>query len=107
MSNFISGLQNKSPRARFFIAVAMTVLIMTAILYIWFNSFRNSLSGSFEVKNQANVSQQIESQKYEKSFFGSLSGFFEDIDIDVSRLSDLKKSAKGLFGEFSNSLADE
>ena len=87
--SFLTDLQNKPLRTRWFIAIVFTFVIMSAVVYFWYNSLQNVLSGSFKVANQSNITSKNTTQE---SFLSSLKGLFGDLSIDTSRLKEIKAS---------------
>ena len=69
---------------------------MSAVVYFWYNSLQNVLSGSFEVANQSNITSKNTNQE---SFFSSLKGLFGDLSIDTSRLKEIRASVPS-FSDF-------
>jgi len=69
---------------------------MSAVVYFWYNSLQNVLSGSFKVANQSNITSKNTTQE---SFLSSLKSLFGDLSIDTSRLKEIKASAPS-FSDF-------
>ncbi len=98
--SFLNELQNKPLRTRWLIVIVLTIIIMSAVGYFWYVSLRNVLSGSFEVTpNQEKVAQKNDNQE---SFLGSLKSLFGDLDIDTSRLKEIRASMPKFSDFFNN-----
>jgi len=102
--SFFEDLQIKSLRTRWLIAILTMVVLMAGIIYFWYASFKNLLSGSFEVKNQEKISVSQETEP--EGFLSSLKGLLSDLSIDISRWKEFGASLNklpGLFDQVKNS----
>lgn len=94
-------INNISLRTRMIIAVIIAVFCMSVVVYIWYASFTNSLSGSFEVVAPSqNSARAIGSQSInDESFFASLRSLVGDINFGMGHFSEIRESFTNIFSQ--------
>lgn len=94
-------LHNIPVRTRMLIAVIVTCVIMSFVIYIWYASFTSSLSGSFQVQGNIDEFAAHGGVPVEKdeTFFGSLRSLTGDIDFTMDRFSELRASFINIFSQ--------
>lgn len=97
--NIIERVQHASIKTRMAIAIAVLVLCMLAVGYVWYESFTSSLVGSFEIEESSRnrAADAPLGEPHEESFFGSLKSLVSDIDFGAERFSEFGATFINIF----------